>query len=120
MVLTIATLPAGRAGVNYAITGEATFNLLSVSELIGAFGRGTQEDNNTPINSNGDSSYWSGVKDRFTNGPKDVGLFELHITEEGSYGKFGQAGSKIELGQIMNSIEGMSETLGIARFKLGG
>ncbi len=108
------------AGIEYGITGETTFNLLSIGDIYSAF----KGDNETPSgrgpkSSQGAEIFPARLATR-THKRKDVGLFELHLTNKGISGKLGSAGRKVDWGNIMSSLEGLGETLNVAKFKLGG
>ncbi len=89
-------------GMNYAITGEATFNLLMVSDIFGSFAKEPQHSGDT---------YWDGVKESFNNGPTDAGMFELHLTKDGSYGKFGTGGAAIGIKGALSALSGLDEAV---------
>ncbi len=82
------------SAVTYAMTGNATFNVLNLGMI-------------------------PGLKNAGGN-PVSMGLLEMNVGKDGFGMQLGQGGTDISLGTIAASLKGLSETIDISKFKLGG
>ncbi|MBN1837243.1 MAG: hypothetical protein JW820_15410, partial [Spirochaetales bacterium] len=94
------------AGLEYAVGGETTFNLLNFRDIARLAGW--------------DWFRGSGGQGPHTGSWLSHGLLELHIGSEGANLSVGQGGADVSLSALVASAGGFAESLGVAGFKIDG
>jgi len=100
---------AVQAGVEYAIAGETTINILNFRDLAEPLGLNFFKGGRENIFTGKASEGW-----------RSVGMLEIGISRDrGISGKIGMGGIDLSIGKIGSALSGLAETMKVLAYKLG-